>query len=445
MAYDLQMVKVHFDNKSPISLMVEELRDRFDNSTFSGGNSTIERSFNFTSICHRNYTTANRSDINVALRYLTVTNTSHEIANCAPTISSNILHTSNEPYNTTKLCKDQFTVIYVNGTADYESSQFNCQKMKGEIISERDLQVFKEEIENIDENCDSDGIKSWIQTNESVALDSWCKVLRVNGSLMLKPCYKPLRCSLCKIRSSMEVSLFGEADIFERRYYVRVTQTGEIYLKGLKNTLVKKEELYWTMRSKFYESFCFSQDAVIPFVRLNWTCNSDKRLLALSLCQHSEFACDSGECVTLSGRCDGVQDCNDGSDEVNCIAFYTNPGYDKNELPLISSDEDSFSVFYEITPEVNDDIKLSNFYFDLKIEMRLEWRDYRLAMLANNLKEKKVECSSLWIPKFSINDLSKYERSIHFPENYFESCVLSSNISFNDTKRHYDDPYMGKY
>lgn len=34
--------------------------------------------------------------------------------------------------------------------------------------------------------------------------------------------------------------------------------------------------------------------------------------------QTAELRCRSGECVPLESRCDGVLQCNDGSDEDNC-------------------------------------------------------------------------------------------------------------------------------
>ena len=35
-------------------------------------------------------------------------------------------------------------------------------------------------------------------------------------------------------------------------------------------------------------------------------------------CKSDELACQNGECIDLMYKCDGEQDCNDGSDEINC-------------------------------------------------------------------------------------------------------------------------------
>ena len=40
--------------------------------------------------------------------------------------------------------------------------------------------------------------------------------------------------------------------------------------------------------------------------------------IASIICSEDELRCDQRKCIKKNGRCDGVLDCNDGTDERNC-------------------------------------------------------------------------------------------------------------------------------
>ncbi len=44
-------------------------------------------------------------------------------------------------------------------------------------------------------------------------------------------------------------------------------------------------------------------------------------ILDASACEKDEMVCGNGECVNLSWKCDGEDDCGDNSDEINCGGF----------------------------------------------------------------------------------------------------------------------------
>ena len=35
-------------------------------------------------------------------------------------------------------------------------------------------------------------------------------------------------------------------------------------------------------------------------------------------CSANQFTCNNGQCVTSTARCNGLNECTDGSDELNC-------------------------------------------------------------------------------------------------------------------------------
>lgn len=39
-------------------------------------------------------------------------------------------------------------------------------------------------------------------------------------------------------------------------------------------------------------------------------------------CTSEQFACNNGQCIRLQNHCDTVDDCGDGSDEIDCRKFY---------------------------------------------------------------------------------------------------------------------------
>ena len=59
----------------------------------------------------------------------------------------------------------------------------------------------------------------------------------------------------------------------------------------------------------------------------------EETTLPVFVCDHSMFLCEDGsDCLTQEAVCNGVQDCLDNTDEVNC----TKPGMIKNLNAIIS-------------------------------------------------------------------------------------------------------------
>ena len=370
-------------------------------------------------------------------------NNQTELFNCTEIFPENAYFSALRDYEEELLCKDQYSIVYVNGSADYMQSYINCFKIHGgNFLSQEDLRFYRHEIDSINGLCDTDGVKSWILTESERDFSSWCRVLMTNGSLLFRPCQRSLNCSLCKIKAGQMVWLFGQLENFDRNYTLKTTQKGEMYLKGHKTSLLKEINNNWVLKSSLHDITCFNNESDLPFVRLNWTCGSDTRLLALSPCRFNQFACDSGECTQEEFRCNGVGDCVDGSDETNCAQFIKSPGYDIEQIPPILPDYEKINVEYYFTVHSIDDIKTSNFYAEVDLSIGFIWRDSRLE-LWDPKQASDVDCRTIWRPDLLLTDAFEKGHWVSMPEKFRDGCSAEVD-GFGSLKKIVTDPYMGK-
>ena len=151
-----------------------------------------------------------------------------------------------------------------------------------------------------------------------------CVTIQANGRYDDENCFKK-HCFACRMATNLMYSLRGRVSSDMDRQYSIIMSGKETKIRGYKGT-----ECFWNKTWHFGSNL--KQDStlgkIMPPVGLqNW---NNHEVLKFTQCNSNEFTCHTyGNCISLNTRCDGEQDCVDGSDEINCTILTLQKGYDK--------------------------------------------------------------------------------------------------------------------
>ena len=154
--------------------------------------------------------------------------------------------------------------------------------------------------------------------------------------------------------------------------------------------------------------------------------------MKLTGCSETEFTCKNGECLSIIKRCNQIVDCEDETDEDDCLILDFKGNYKKSTPPIESKENDELRPAYVSisidflkmvkTDEVNNKIMI-------KFTIALEWYEKRVNF--NNLKKPAsmntlslYEVENLWLP-FVIFDNTDMVEAVRVEEGVFTEVQVT--------------------
>ena len=238
-------------------------------------------------------------------------------------------------------------------------------------------------------------------------------------------------CAMCLIPSSYAkttvVNLRGVCKFskFDLKYQVSMLSDGSLIYYGDVRSVISYNYTIssWqildtkdpTISATFKSSF-----GTLAMGANTWEVENDKKcqegkvslFLSLTTCLDTQFTCGDGLCIGMEERCDGVANCKDKIDEIDCNVAEIDPSYNKRLAPPPEKGLSKIQVELDITINTFNSFDLIESSFELELVLALKWYDSRLVF--NNLRKSMSsnlmgpeEANSIWFPTIVLENTKK--------------------------------------
>ncbi|CAL4059515.1 unnamed protein product, partial [Meganyctiphanes norvegica] len=323
------------------------------------------------------------------------------------------------------LCQNTSQIIVLN-ISDFRFNQLEmCKQLGGKPLQIDDIQkLYDKDISEIRSCTAINNHISWIddtsfvENNENI--ETLCKTVMTNFSLGYKICISDLNCIICSASRSREISLYGDIQYFDRKFSLFRDIGSMPYLAGATSKIEQVGKV-WVLSSFEHRQTFNLKGSALPYGRKTWTSGTMSKTLTLTKCSSSEYSCDNGECIPFNQRCDSQSDCQDKSDEVECIKVFSKAGYSKENTPLLDEDDNVYLKMlmgiFAIEPITTEKGEGS-----VDSWMAINWTEPRIYLKHLYDDVSQIDCNNIWYPKPNL--VAGYENMGYEYEmnNYKTTC-----------------------
>ena len=155
-------------------------------------------------------------------------------------------------------------------------------------------------------------------------------------------------------------------------------------------------------------------------------------------CTFDEYTCLDGTCVNMDHVCDGISDCKDKSDELNCQSIQFDATYTNNLPPLsmeAKHNKEKFPVYIDMNILLVLELNEISSWMKLQLELDVKWIDPRLKFANLKAGEQRNILSSeqkekLWVPSLTFANNKEKMKAV-FGSDSIGDIILTENATFD--------------